>query len=182
MRLPLGPKPYADVHTILPIPGVSSVRGSTSRENTPGPQNRRTTCHSGASIDNICLDELPGTRGGSSRQQSIEIYRASRSDTACPESLSESYTKIWNRDVHSVSDALLVLEELLALDVYHGHRAVDPDAVAALLLPCAASMQTDKLRLTYETLLGVRVKCYVCGTCSASIYGVTAERATEATP
>ena len=81
--------------------------------------------------------------------------------------------------MHSVSDALLVLEELLALDVYHGRRTVDPDAVAALLLSCAASMQTDKLRLAYETLLGVR--CYVCGTCIASIYGLTAERATEAT-
>ena len=51
--------------------------------------------------------------------------------------------------MHSVSDALLVLEELLALDVYHRRRAVDPDAVAALLLSCAASMQTNKLRLTY---------------------------------
>ena len=82
--------------------------------------------------------------------------------------------------MNSVSDALLVLEELLALDVYHGHRAVDPDAVAALLLSCAASMQTDKLRLTYETLLGVRTRCYVYGTCSASSDGLTAERATEA--
>ena len=33
----------------------------------------------------------------------------------------------------------------------------------------------------YETLLGVRAKCYVCGTCSASTYGLTSERATEAT-
>ena len=56
--------------------------------------------------------------------------------------------------MHSVSYALLVLEELLALDVYHGHRTVDPDAVAVLLLSCAASMQTDKHRLMYETLLG----------------------------
>ena len=64
--------------------------------------------------------------------------------------------------MHSVSDALLVLEELHALDVYHGHRAVDPDAVAALLLSCAASMQTDKLHLTDETLLPVRAKCYAC--------------------
>ena len=64
--------------------------------------------------------------------------------------------------MNSVSDALLVLEELLALDVYLGHRAVDPDAVAAaLLLSCAASMQTDELRLTYKTLLGMRTKCYV---------------------
>ena len=39
--------------------------------------------------------------------------------------------------MHSVSDALLVLEELLGLDVYHGHQTVDPDAVAALLLSCA---------------------------------------------
>ena len=42
-------------------------------------------------------------------------------------------------------------------------------------------MQTDELRLTYETLLGVRAKCYVCGTCSASTYGLTPERAFEAT-
>ena len=70
-----------------------------------------------------------------------------------------------------MSDALLVLEELLALDVCHGHRTVDPDAVTTLLLSCAASMQTDKLRLTNETLLAVRAKCCVCGTCRASIYG-----------
>ena len=103
------------------------------------------------------VDDLPGTPGGPSRQLSIETdgaSSASRSDAACPKIVSESYTKILNRDVHSVSDVLLVLEKLLTLDVCHGHRAVDPDAVAALLLSCTASMQTDKLRLTYETLLG----------------------------
>ena len=69
---------------------MSGVSGSTSRESTPGPQNRRTTRHRGASIDNVCPDEVLGTRGGSSRQQSIEIDRASsasRSDAACPNNL-----------------------------------------------------------------------------------------------
>ena len=76
---------------------MSGVRGSSSRESTPAPQIRRTIRHSGASINNICPDEVPGTRGGSSRQQSIETDRASsasRSDAACPQSLSESYTNI----------------------------------------------------------------------------------------
>ena len=55
---------------------MPSKRGSHSRESSPA-GSRRTTRHNGSLADNVCADELPGTRGGHARRQSIESARAS---------------------------------------------------------------------------------------------------------
>ena len=136
---------------------MSSGRGSNSREGSPA-SSLRTTRHSGSIADNICAVELPGTRGGHARQQSIDSARASSGQLSEGESraaLCDKYVVVWESAVRLVSDAQPVLEDLLALDMYRGARALDPDAAAALLLTHAEILQADDNVLEMISLVQV---------------------------
>ena len=126
--------PYKGAVTTATSTSRSASRSGHSAFNSPA-GSRRTTRHNGSLANNVWADELPGTRGGHARQQSIESARASTGQLSEAEpraALSVDYAVGWENAVQLVSDAQPPLEELLELD--RGARALDPDAAAALLL------------------------------------------------